>query len=161
MKKPRQLGFYRPHNRVVCDNLHTDPVTGEICAMPSMAKQEFARECDINNVIKGFSASGMFRHVNAKAAQGAYTDLPDAVDFQDSLHQVDAARKAFMSLPSRLRARFANDPAEFLAFSQDPANLAELRTLGLAKPEPAPAPPLEVKVVATEPPAPPQEEKPK
>lgn len=141
------MSFYRPHRRIQTYNLYPDPVTGEFVEMPSMTKQEFARECDINNVIKAFSTTGMFKHVNQKAAQGQYVDLPDPTDFQNSLDQVNQARTAFMSLPSKLRARFDNDPAQFLAFTHDPSNLAEMRTLGLAKPEAPPPPPVQVQVV--------------
>jgi len=140
--------FYRPHKRVTQDNLSPDPQTGELVYLPSMTKQEFQFECDINNVIKSFSQTGMFKHVSARAASGSYEDLPESYDFQESLDQVARAREAFMTLPSKLRARFGNDPAEFLAFAHDPGNLEELRTLGLAKPPPPPISPVEVKIVS-------------
>lgn len=152
MSKPIEqpvMGFYRPHKPVTEDNLYTDPVTGELTYMPSMTKQEFQHECDINNVIKAFSQTGMFKHVSARAGAGTYADLPDSYDFQEALHEVQRARDAFMTLPAKLRSRFGNDPAEFLAFTHDPANKAELQDLGLAKPDPVPPPPVEVKVVAT------------
>ncbi|QCQ84741.1 internal scaffolding protein [Blackfly microvirus SF02] len=142
-------GFYRPHPRLTEDNLYTDPVTGELCPMPSMTKQEFQHECDINNVIKAFSSSGMFTHVSAKAAMGAYEDLPESYDFQESLHQVEAARTAFMTLPAKLRARFDNDPAEFLNFTHNPANAEEMLTLGLREPPPLPTPPIIVTIAPT------------
>jgi len=151
MSKKVRVSFYRPHRRVTEDNLFTDPTTGELTYMPSMTKQEFQHECDINNVIKSFSTTGMFKHVSARAAQGAYQDLPDAFDFQESLHQVQMARDAFMTLPSKVRSRFGNDPAEFLAFTHDPENKAELAALGLTLPPPPPIPPMEVKIVSTEP----------
>lgn len=151
MSKQKLHGFYRPHRRVTEDNLYMSPDTGELVPMPSMTKQEFQNECDINNVVKSFSATGMYKHVSARAAQGSYQDLPDSFDFQESLHQVHEAREAFMSLPAKLRSRFGNDPAEFLAFTHDPANADEMLTLGLRVPPPPPIPPTEVKIVATEP----------
>lgn len=144
MAKQKLYGFYRPHRRVTFDNLVPDPKTGEFVYLPSMTKQEFQAECDINNVIKSFSQTGMFKHVSARAAEGAYQDLPDGFDFQESLHTVNRAREAFMTLPAKVRQRFGHDPAEFLAFSADPSNLEELRQLGLAKAPAPPAPPLEV-----------------
>lgn len=150
----KRLSFYRPHKRVQEDGAIVHPYTGVSVVPPSRTKQEFKRECDINTILKQYSTTGMLTHVSARAAAGMYTDLPDAVDFQDSLHQVEAARQAFMSLPAKLRDRFGNEPAEFLAFCQDPANQAELLELGLATTSPNPP--------APEPPAPaPQEEKPK
>jgi len=144
MTKAKIRGFYRPHARVTEDNFSLDPVTGEFTYLPSMTKQEFQFECDINNVIKSFSQTGMFKHVSARAGAGAYQDLPDSYDFQDALHQVQQARDAFMPLPSKLRSRFGNDPAEFLAFTHDPANKDELVSLGLAVPPPPPPAPIVV-----------------
>lgn len=135
--------FYRPHKRV---REHGELADGTV--PPSLTKQEFVRECDINTIIKQYSATGMLSHVSAKAQQGAYQDLPDSYDFQESLNLVNQAEAAFMSLPAKLRERFDNEPGQFLAFCSDPANLDEMRALGLANPLP-PAPPPEP------PPAPP------
>lgn len=150
MGKTKLYSFYRPHRRVTQDNLSLDPATGEYTPLPSMTKQEFQAECDINNVIKSFSTTGMFKHVSARASAGAYQDLPDAFDFQESLHEVQRAREAFMTLPSKVRARFGNDPAEFLAFTHDDKNREELLAMGLINPPPPPAQPVEVKIVAQE-----------
>lgn len=128
--------FYRPHKRVQYDGSVVHPVTGEVTYPPSMTKQEFVRECDINNVIKAFSRSGQFNHINARASQGTYQDLPDSVDFQESLAVIQVAEAAFMSLPSKTRERFGNEPAEFLAFVNDPKNAEEMITLGLRNPPP-------------------------
>lgn len=128
--------FYRPHSRVLYTGNLVDPHTGEITRPESMTKQSFVAECDINNIIKSFSVTGMVNHINHQAGQGAYVDLPDSVDFQEALHTVDQARTAFMTLPSKIRDRFGNDPSQFLAFLTDPANLDEARSLGLANPAP-------------------------
>lgn len=131
-----KYAHYRPHKRVTFDGKWTNPHTGEIVALPSMTKQEFKRECDINNIIKQFSTTGMLNHVSANAKLGAYLHLPDSYDFQESLETVAQAEKAFMTLPSKLRERFDNEPSKFLAFAGDPKNLDEMRTLGLANPAP-------------------------
>lgn len=150
-----KYSHYRPHKRV--QERGQLMVAGKLVTPPSMTKQEFVRETDINNVIKSFGQTGMFNHVNAKAAQGVYQDLPDSLDFQDSLHQVMAAEAAFMTLPAKVRDRFGQDPAQFLAFIADPENLEEARKLGLAEAVKQAPPPLEVKVVnPEEPPSPPK-----
>lgn len=146
MAKVIKVSHFRPHKRVQEHGAMINPHTGDITVPPSMTKQEFKRECDVNNIIKHFSATGMLNHVNAKAAQGAYQDLPDAVDFQESLHTIKAAEDAFMTLPAKVRDRFGQDPAEFLAFMANPDNLEEIQALGLVQMR-EPAPPLEVKVV--------------
>lgn len=127
----RIFGHHIPHKRVTFDNALVNPVTGEVTYPPSMTKQEFVRQCDINNIIKEFSLTGQINHISAKAAQGAFLDLPDSSDYQEHLHALKSASEAFQALPAALRNRFHGDPAEFLAFVQDPANAAELIELGI------------------------------
>lgn len=139
---PPQLGFYRPHKRVQFTGELVNPVTGEVTRPPSMTKQSFVEECDINNILREYSASGQLRHISARAEQGMYADLPDQADFQTALNIVLEGQAAFASLPSKVRNRFNNDPAEFLEFMADPANQEEAIRLGLAtdsRPAPAPA----------------------
>lgn len=124
--------FYVPHARVTMPE--HDRRTGEV--PPSMTKQEFVQECDINNIIKSFSKTGQIAHISSKAAQGAYVDLPDPLDYQDALHIAAAAEASFATLPSKVRDRFANDPSRFLEFMSNPDNEAEARTLGLLNPVP-------------------------
>jgi phage internal scaffolding protein len=146
MTKPKRISLYRPHRRVQEHGGLINPHTGDVTIPPSMTKQEFVRECDVNNVIKQYKTSGMVSHINAKAAQGAYTDLPDSVDFQESLHTIMVAEKAFMTLPAKVRDRFGQDPAEFLAFLSNPENADEARKLGMLKPQEAAPPPIKVEV---------------
>lgn len=136
MAKPIVRDHYRPHARLQHFGTVVNNITGEITQPPSRTKQEFARECDINNIIKHFSVTGMLNHVNAQAAQGRYLDLPDALDFQQSMDIIKQAEAAFMSMPAKLRDRFGNDPMRFLEFTNDPENLDEMRKLGLATPLP-------------------------
>lgn len=128
---------YRPHPRLQEFGEITNPINGEVTQPPSMTKQEFKRECDINNIIKQFSRTGMFTHVSANANAGAYEQLPDSYDFQESLHIIMEAEKAFMSLPAKTRERFGNEPSNFLTFMHDERNKEEIYSLGLAvKPHP-------------------------
>lgn len=140
--------FYRPHKRVTFDNV--DPTTGEV-NVPSMTKQEFKFESDINNVIKQFKPRQMAEMLRQNLAAGLYTDLPDSLDYQEALHLTQEAERQFLTVPSAIRERFGHDPARFLAFTNDPKNLDEMRTMGLAKPIPTPTPPMEVKIVSTAP----------
>lgn len=144
--------FYVPHERVQYTGELYDENTGEYFIPERRVKQSFKDECDINNIIKSYSQTGQIRHINAKAAQGTYEDLPEPMDLQEALNTVRDANTAFASLPSQVRDRFQNDPGQFLAFMQDPANQDEMIRLGLAtrRPEsgggnggtpPPPAPP--------------------
>lgn len=136
------VGFYQPHTR------HTDyrgeqvnPVTGEVTRPGTMTKQEFIAQCDINNIIKEFTLTGQVSHISAKAAQGAFLDLPEPMDLQQSLAIVERAQGAFDQLPAKVRERFGNDPVQFMEFMNNPANREEAGQLGLLKTPPVPPAP--------------------
>lgn len=98
----------------------------------TMTKQEFTDECNVNNILKKYEKTGLIDHLNRY--QGQYGDVALAVDYQEALNTVMEAEEMFMSLPSSIRNRFDNDPAAFLAFTENPANEAELIEMGLAHP---------------------------
>lgn len=106
------------------------------------AKQEFRDECDVNVIMRRVLASGEA----LPEGVGTYGDFSDAVDFLEAQLVVKRAEEQFMSLPSRVRDRFNNDPAALLDFvhgARTPERLAEARELGLlaevaVAPEPAP-----------------------
>lgn len=125
--------FHRPHARLPYVNATEDLWTGELTVPEVRVKQSFVEECDINNILKQFKVTGMVRHMAAKAAAGAYSDLPDSIDFQQSLNIVIEGEKAFATLPSKIRERFHNNPTEFLEFMGKPDNQDEAIRLGLAK----------------------------
>lgn len=121
--------FYRKHNRVLTE-------TGTI----SMTKQSHKSECDINNILKQYSRTGIITHISQN--KPLYTDLPSDLDYQTSLNQIIQAETAFNALPSRVRDSFNNDPETFLTAFHDPAQRGRLEELGLLpkKPDPEPFP---------------------
>lgn len=140
-KLPDVIGFYMPGDRRDdYTGLVADPKTGELVYQPSMTKQSHLAECDINNIVRDFTQHGMVTHINEKAAQGAFLDLPDAIDYQASLEIARAGQAAFDQLPAQVRKRFDNDPAAFLDFLHDPVNRDEAIELGLVE-RPPPEPP--------------------
>jgi len=127
------VGWYQPHdNSTDFTNEVMDPRTGELVQLPSMTKQSHIAECDINNIIRDFKVTGQIAHMNNQARQGAYVDLPDQLDFQESLNMVQRAQTSFNTLPAAVRDRFNNDPARFLDFMANPANQDEIIKMGLA-----------------------------
>lgn len=129
---PKKIGFYRPHEPVDTDDLVLDLKTNKWEKMPSLARQEYRDQCDINNILKQFKKTGIINHISAQAQQGAYEDLPDPMEYQDALNAVMVAQESFATLPSRVRTRFDNDPEKFLGFMMDPKNADEMYELGLA-----------------------------
>lgn len=107
---------------------------------PSLAKQSFRDECDINVMMRRYEKDQILPHVSQY--EGRYGDFTEAVDFQTAFNVVQDAQRMFMTLPATIRARFDNDPGEFLEFATDDKNREELGKLGLlrpAVPEPGPA----------------------
>lgn len=107
------------------------------------AKQSFKDECDINRIMAKYQRSGVITWLNSAEAQ--YGDMT-GFDFLEAMNVVAKGNEAFAALPSSIRKRFSNDPAEFLQFMADPENTAEAIKLGLAVEKPAPVAPEPVAV---------------
>lgn len=95
----------------------------------SVTKQSFAEEVDINTIVRRFNLTGEMPS-DIRAPQ--YGDFSGISDFHAALNAVAQAREEFDRIPAEVRAKFHNDPGEFVDFCVDPVNLPELRKLGLA-----------------------------
>ncbi len=100
---------------------------------PSLAKQSFREECDINTIMKKYEKTGLIEHLNRH--QGDYGNFIGYEAYHESLNKLLAAQEAFASIPSSIRRKFGNDPAEFLEFAQNPENLDQMIEMGLAPPK--------------------------
>jgi len=101
---------------------------------PSLTKQSMRDECDINKIMAKFQKTGAITHYNRHSGEYGFAS---ALDFRDSLDLVKKGQDIFNDLPSSIRKRFANDPAEFLEFAQNDENKEEMVKIGLtASPEP-------------------------
>lgn len=101
-------------------------------------KQSFKDECDINQIMSRYQKTGILEFVAKHAAQ--YGDCT-GIDYQEGMQILTQAKSMFAELPSSIRTQFHNDPGEFLDFVNDPENRAEMREMGLLKPEPEVATP--------------------
>ena len=127
-----------PDHRRAYDGLNEvmSDLTGMFCQEKGRTQQNFVKECDINVLMAQSERNGIIDHFNRY--RGEYADVTGTLDFHAAQNAVIAAAEAFMSLPARVRAKFANDPGAFLAFVEDPENEDEMREIGLlppAKPE--------------------------
>lgn len=103
---------------------------------PSLTKQEFKKECDIDYILKQFIKTGLMTHLSSrKPHYGDYIDVPE---YQSAMNMVADANEAFASLPASIRKRFGNDPLEFLDFVQDKNNSDEVKKMGLGPTEKLP-----------------------
>ena len=117
----------------------------------TMTKTDYQTEADINNIMAKYLRTGLVDHFSLY--EGQYGEFME-IDYHTAMNAVTSAQQMFDTVPSKVRGRFENDPAKFLAFVSDPSNLEEMREMGLAaperpgpsavsetRPEPPPAPP--------------------
>lgn len=113
------------------------PDDGTYC--PNKVDQTGAEALDLNLVMKRFEKTGKLAELiklGVQSAQGGfYGDFTSAPEFQDALNITIKAQEQFAALDAKVRNRFDNDPAKFLAFVGDAKNVDEMETLGLLKPE--------------------------
>ena len=91
-------------------------------------KQSFLHECNINNIMAKFQRTGQINHYAKYAPQ--YGEITGA-DLMDAMQTIIDADNMFEELPSTLRDRFNNDPAQFLEFIENPENREEMRKYDL------------------------------
>lgn len=94
----------------------------------SLTQQQFAAECNINNIVKQAEKSGFISSSNPRP--GYYGDVSSVASYQEALAIVQEAHDTFTQLPGNVRARFANDPSNLLIFLSDPNNREEAIKLG-------------------------------
>lgn len=105
--------------------------TGLACpAEESKTQQHQKEDADINVIVKRFGLTGQLPQGNTRVPQ--YGDFTGISDYRGALHAVMEAKASFMAMPADLRAKFHNDPEEFVVFCTDPRNLEEMVKLGLA-----------------------------
>lgn len=107
-------------------------------AEPTMTQQQFAEECDINNILRKHGHDPVAFQALTRQG-GVYADFSTITNYQEMLNTVMDAQDAFSSLPAHLRSRFGNDPSQLLDFVQDSKNYDEGVKLGLLNPRPLPA----------------------
>ncbi|AXH75718.1 MAG: internal scaffolding protein [Microviridae sp.] len=98
----------------------------------SLTKQEFKDECDINVLMSKYMSTGELPVINERMPQ--YLDVT-GYDFQASMEFIANAQSMFQELPSVVRNRFQNDPAQFLDFCSNENNHEEMAKMGLLKPQ--------------------------
>ena len=111
-------------------------------ALPSMARQEFAVEADINYLIDRYSKTGSY--YDALGQQGklprvpVFDDFSEVIDMPRALEVVGKVSDLFASLPSKTREQFGSVEGFVAAASKMPVE--QLAKLGV----------IEQKLVGTE-----------
>lgn len=123
------------------------------CEGPSLTRQEFAEECDINALMARYEGHVIGGPGNMGPAVPMYVDWTQTPrTLMEYMAFMDEAEAGFMSLPAVVRKEFNNDAKMFVDFASDPGNLPQMQDWGLA-PKPAPKP-QEPPAASSSPPAP-------
>jgi len=96
---------------------------------PTLTKQSFREECNINSIMARYEKTGLINHVAGR--EPIFGDFSEIPDYQTALDIVYTAEDQFLQLPAQLRKFFNNDPSFMLAYMQDPKNKAMCQKLGL------------------------------
>lgn len=104
--------------------------TSLVCTDESLTVQSQKDEADINTIVRNFGITGQLPQ---SLHLPSYGDFEGALDYHTAQNLIAEARTAFLALPSGLRAEFDNDPGQFLAFVEDPANCDQLLELGIER----------------------------
>lgn len=99
----------------------------------SLTQQEFADECDVNNIMRRYAVTGTVPVYADR--QPFYVDASDMPSFMDMQNILISARESFMSLPAEVRRQFDNDPIAFAEYAADEKNAAKLREWKMLSPE--------------------------
>lgn len=95
----------------------------------SLTQQHFKDECDINNIIRNYTKTGIFPIEEGVEPQyGDYSSVPE---YLDAMNIIVRAKEQFEALPSDVRRKFDNDPAQMLEFVSKKENIKECVDLGL------------------------------
>lgn len=106
--------------------------SGLTCEGESLTKQSFKAECDINEIVRRFGLTGELP-IGVRAP--TYGDFADVFDYHSAMNAIARAGEAFDAMPAEVRARFHNDPGEFLEFVNNDGNRDEAVKLGLVLPK--------------------------
>lgn len=101
---------------------------------PSMTRQEFAEECDINTIMKRYEGRdiGAIMRSDIEPMYVDFTSVPN--DLMGYMEKMREAELAFMTLPASVRREFDNNALAFVDYASDPESLDQMRTWGLAPP---------------------------
>lgn len=104
--------------------------------MPSLAVQDEKDETDINYIVNKYAdgQKGIMTLDLGDSSQYAYLQFGDATlpgDYSTALELVSGVREEFYSLPAYIRAKFGNDPMDFIEQLNNPETLEYLQQQGL------------------------------
>lgn len=95
-----------------------------------MTQSEFADECDINQIMARYHATGELPD-SARAAAARFGDFSQVPSFAEMQDKIIAAHELFAALPAAVRKQFDHDPGQFIAAADTEEGRKMLVDLGL------------------------------
>lgn len=117
---------------------------------PSLTKQEFGRDCDINNIVAMYKKG---RPMPFTVTPGMFADVSEMGDYKTAVDVLMEAEILWRRLPLEVRQKAGGSPAAFLDYVNDPENAESLVDMGLVTAAPeakVSQPPKAEKKVVTE-----------
>lgn len=134
MKNPKQQSKPSIKSQMLSKTIITDRSNGskrvsiDFSKCTSRTKSEFARETNINNIVK---------LPLPVAPPLSYADLTNPPDLRQVFATIHTIKENFSQLPSDVRRLMNNDPAEMQSFIMDPQNRDFLISRGVLTKTPA------------------------
>lgn len=94
----------------------------------SLTRQSEEKSANINVIMAKYMKTGV---LPPATREGFFADVSTVGDYREALDRVMRMDDYFVHLDPSIRKRFDNDPAVFLDFVADPANLPELEEIGV------------------------------
>lgn len=108
---------------------------------PSRTKQEFRERANINTIMSKAMKTGRLSTdfgLPESSRKPMYGDFTNSDDFRSQQNKIVKVREIFESLPSDVRFKLRNDPANMLDLIADPEQKELCQELGLLPMESAP-----------------------
>lgn len=86
-------------------------------------------EVNVNSIMAKFKKTGQLTHLSQRIMK--YADMSNITTLGDALDIITKSREDFLQLPSEIRAKFGNDPIQFVEYVNNPENFEELTEMGL------------------------------
>lgn len=111
------------------DRMAASDLSGLSCPEESLTQQHFTRECDPNFIVDRVNRGLDISLTTRRPFYGDFSEVPGS--YQEALNNIIAAKEAFMELPAKVRAKFDNDPGQFLDALSDPDQADYFRSIGI------------------------------
>lgn len=128
MSKIKGTVIYRGHNGYDVKEASDDAVLPAFMVGESLTVQSQAEDADLNVLMDRFGITGRMPE-NIRLPE--YGDFSHVTDYRSALEAVRDAHENFMEIPAKVRARFDNDPQQYMDFVANPNNIPEMRELGI------------------------------